>query len=155
MTCIYCRRWSATSNCSSCSGTTLNLNATRDRNCAFDIHTWSGTGTFPNGGTANATVSGAATGTYNVAVSNACGNVNQNVSVTVNPLPTPTISAGGPTTFCAGGSVTLTSTAGGSYLWSPGGQTTQAIAATSSGTYSVQVTTNGCSGTKALVRRSP
>src|SRR5581483_10432364 len=34
----------------------------------------------------------------------------RNVTLTVNPLPaTPTVTPGGPTTFCAGGSVTLTS----------------------------------------------
>ena len=40
-------------------------------------------------------------------------------TVVVNPIPTATITAGGPTTFCGGGSVTLTSSAGSTYLWSP------------------------------------
>jgi len=65
--------------------------------------------------------------------------------------PAPTISASGPTTFCSGGNVTLTASiapgAGVSYLWSPGGQTTQAITATATGSYSVTVTANGCPGT--------
>jgi hypothetical protein len=68
------------------------------------------------------------------------------VNVTVNPLPlTPTITAGGPTTFCAGSHVTLTSSAGNSYLWSTGstGQSTSIFA---SGTYTVKVIgANGCS----------
>ncbi|MFN8395561.1 MAG: hypothetical protein U0176_13050 [Bacteroidia bacterium] len=73
------------------------------------------------------------------------------VTVTVNPAPpTPTITAGGPTTFCAGGSVTLTSSAGNAYLWTPGGATTQSISATTSGSYTVRVTdANGCSSTSA------
>ncbi|WP_186280062.1 FG-GAP-like repeat-containing protein [Fluviicola chungangensis] len=67
------------------------------------------------------------------------------VTVTVNPLPAaPVITAGGPTTFCAGGSVTLTSSAGASYLWSTG-ETTPSIDVTTAGAYSVQITdVNGC-----------
>ncbi len=53
-----------------------------------------------------------------------------------------TITAGGPTTFCAGGSVTLSAPNAGSYAWSTGA-TSQAITVTTSGTYSVTVTT-GC-----------
>lgn len=58
-----------------------------------------------------------------------------------------TITASGPTTFCAGGSVTLTANAGSAYLWSPGGQTTRSITVSTSGTYSVRVTSS--SGTSA------
>lgn len=65
----------------------------------------------------------------------------------------PTIGASGPTTFCAGGSVTLTASiapgAGVSYLWSPGGQTTQAIVVSATGNYAVTVTVNGAAGTSA------
>src|SRR5205085_1255468 len=67
--------------------------------------------------------------------------------VTVNPLPaTPTISTGGgATTFCQGGSVTLTSSAATSYLWS-NGATTQSITVSASGTFTVTVkNVNGCS----------
>ena len=60
---------------------------------------------------------------------------------------TATITPGGPTTFCAGGSVTLTANAGVSYLWSTG-ETTQSIVATTSGSYTVTVTYAGaCSDT--------
>ena len=73
------------------------------------------------------------------------GSTSSNQVITVNALPsTPTISAGGSTTFCAGGSVNLTSSAGTSYLWSTGA-TTQTISATTAGTYTVQVTNaSGC-----------
>ena len=47
-------------------------------------YTWTGVGTIANGNTANATVSGAASGNYNIAVSNACGTANQDVAVVVN-----------------------------------------------------------------------
>jgi len=61
-------------------------------------------------------------------------------TVTVNALPAaPTITASGPTTFCIGGSVTLTSSAGTSYLWSTGA-TTQSINVTTSGSYTVRIT---------------
>ena len=67
--------------------------------------------------------------------------------VTVNALPTPTISAATPTTFCIGGSVVLTASADSLYLWS-NGATTQAITATTAGLYTVQVTNaNGCVAT--------
>ena len=62
--------------------------------------------------------------------------------------PTASITASGATTFCSGGSVTLTANAGNSYLWSTGA-TTQFINVTTAGNYSVTVTTNGCSATSA------
>jgi hypothetical protein len=58
---------------------------------------------------------------------------------------TPTVSASGPTTFCNGGSVTLTASSGSAYLWS-NGATTQSILVTTGGNYNVRVTqTGGCS----------
>ena len=57
-------------------------------------------------------------------------------------IATPTITAGGPTTFCAGGSVNLTSSAGTTYLWS-NGATTQSINVTIAGSYSVRVKNAG------------
>src|SRR5262249_14273297 len=67
------------------------------------------------------------------------------VTVTVNPLPLAAVTPSGPTTFCAGGSVTLD--AGGSfasYLWN-NGATTRSISVNSSGSFTVQVTdANGC-----------
>ncbi|WP_316633121.1 T9SS sorting signal type C domain-containing protein [uncultured Flavobacterium sp.] len=89
-----------------------------------------------------------ASGSYTVQITNASGCLSlasAATTVTVNPKPaTPTISASGPTTFCEGDSVTLTSSAGSSYLWSTGA-TTQSIMVTTSGTYSVQVTNaSGC-----------
>src|SRR4029077_16444685 len=66
-----------------------------------------------------------------------------------NPVPSPTITPGGPTTFCAGGSVTLTASAAASYAWS-NGATTQSIAVSASGSYSVTATnSNGCSAASA------
>src|SRR5439155_22093911 len=68
----------------------------------------------------------------------------------VNPLPTATITASGPTNFCGGGSVTLSAPAGlSSYAWS-NGATTQSINVTTAGNYGVTVTNaNGCGATSA------
>lgn len=97
-------------------------------------------------GATSASINVTTSGTYTVQVTNAAGcqsAASSGTVVTVSAPPsTPTISAGGPTTFCAGGSVTLTSSAGSSYLWS-NGATTASINVTTAGTYTVQVTSGG------------
>ncbi|MFP5245069.1 MAG: beta strand repeat-containing protein, partial [Thermoanaerobaculia bacterium] len=63
--------------------------------------------------------------------------------------PTATITPSGATTFCTGGSVTLTASAGSSYSWSTG-DTTASIVVNASGSYSVTVfDAAGCSATSA------
>lgn len=63
----------------------------------------------------------------------------------LTPPAQPTITAGGPTTFCTGDSVQLSSSAGTAYLWSTG-ETTQNIWAGISGSYTVSVFDDaGCS----------
>ncbi|MFN8353290.1 MAG: sialate O-acetylesterase [Spirosomataceae bacterium] len=69
----------------------------------------------------------------------------------VRPLPTPpTITAGGPTTFCPGSSVILTSSAGVGYVWlnvstNTTVGTTQGISVDKTGYYVAKVTdANGC-----------
>jgi hypothetical protein len=94
-----------------------------------------------------------ATGTFNytVTLTGGCGTSTATGSITVNSVPaTPTITPGGPTTFCSGGSVILSAPASTGYLWSPGGETSQTINVTASGSYSVTVTNgSGCSATSA------
>ncbi|MGV3609904.1 MAG: PKD domain-containing protein [Fluviicola sp.] len=105
--------------------------------------------TWSNGATTQSiTVSTA--GSYVVTVSNGpCSIMSNPVTVTVNPLPpVPTITAGGPTTFCAGGSVTLTSSSATGNTWSTGA-TTQSITVTASGSYTVTVANGPCSSTSA------
>ncbi len=88
-------------------------------------------------------------GTKNVSLDVNSGASVSNQTVTINPLPTPTITASGATTFCAGGSVTLTSSSTTGNLWSTG-ETTQSIVVSTSGSYTVSVTdANGCTGTSA------
>ena len=68
---------------------------------------------------------------------NVIGNpaTSETVTMTVNPIPAaPTVTANGATTFCAGGSVTLTSSYTGGNLWS-NGATTDAITVSTSGNY--------------------
>ena len=94
------------------------------------------------------------TGSYYVIITdaNGCQSASSASSpVTVNALPaTPTITTSGPTTFCAGSSVTLTSSAGKGYLWSDAAGT-PGISVTTGGNYSVQVTdANGCQSTSSV-----
>ncbi|MDP3461617.1 MAG: ice-binding family protein [Bacteroidales bacterium] len=91
-------------------------------------------------------------GDYSVTVTdiNGCSATSPITVVTVNPLPIAVITPDGPTSFCQGDSVILTSSPGDSYLWS-NGQTTQSIVVTNSGNYSVTVTNSfNCSATSAI-----
>jgi Secretion system C-terminal sorting domain len=82
------------------------------------------------------------------------------ISIIVNTLPsTPTITAGGPTTFCTSGSVTLTSSSASGNTWSTGA-TTQAITVSTAGTYTVIVNNGTCisatsAGTTVTVNALP
>jgi len=94
-------------------------------------------------------------GIYSVRVTNASGCTSAaslSMTVTVNPLPaTPIINAGGPTTFCSGGNVILTSSAANNYLWN-NGASSQNISVSASGNYSVQVTdVNGCVSAASII----
>lgn len=113
---------------------------------------WSNTSTNPS-----ITVNPTTTTTYYVTVtgSNGCTTVD-NETVTVNPLPTASIS--GNLNICEGNSTTLTANGGSSYLWSTT-ETTQAIIVSPVTTtaYTVTVTDgNGCTDTEtATVNVTP
>jgi hypothetical protein len=90
------------------------------------------------------------TTTYYVAITNTNGCTDlDTVIITVVPLPSPVITANGPTSFCIGGNVTLTSNIENQYQWSTGtNDTLQAITVNTSGTYTVTITNiYGCSST--------
>ncbi|HEU4886888.1 MAG TPA: IPT/TIG domain-containing protein [Thermoanaerobaculia bacterium] len=120
-----------------CSGGSVTLTA-----AAATSYLWS------NGETTQS-IAVTAAGNYSVTVSNGfCSATSAPETVTVDPAPNAVITAGGPTTFCSGGSVTLTADPASSYLWS-NGETTQSIIVTTSSNYSVTVTDAGCSATSA------
>ncbi|SFY03707.1 hypothetical protein SAMN04487930_12412, partial [Cytophaga hutchinsonii ATCC 33406] len=102
-----------------------------------------GTYTWSNGATGSSLVV-STSGTYTVDYKSGAdcpAPTSASTTVTVNPIPPqPTVTASVPTTFCNGGSVTLTaSTAGytgGTYTWS-NGATGNALIVTTSGIYKV------------------
>ncbi|MBK9456410.1 MAG: T9SS type A sorting domain-containing protein [Bacteroidetes bacterium] len=93
-------------------------------------------------------------GTYTCETTSLCGTATAvGIFVNVNKNPPATITAGGPTNFCAGGSVILTANTGGglSYQWYKGatpiaGATSLTYTATTSGNYKCRVTktATGC-----------
>jgi hypothetical protein len=93
-------------------------------------------------------------GTFSVTVSNpnGCFGTSLPVTVTRSLTPVPVITANGPLTFCAGGSVELDAGSGwASYQWSTGARTRR-ITVTQSGLYNVRVSNpNGCNGESAVV----
>ncbi len=103
---------------------------------------------------ASPTLSAVGTVTYYASSSNTASGCESNtrtaVTLTINAVTQATASAGGPTTFCQGGNVVLTASAGSSYLWS-NGATTQAITVTATGSYTATVNNNGCTTTSAAI----
>ena len=90
-------------------------------------------------------------GSYDVTYTdaNGCSATSNTTTVSVSNAPAPTITIQGNTALCPGETVTLTSSAGNSYLWS-NGPTTQSITVSTAGTYFVTVTnSNPCNGTGA------
>lgn len=117
--------------------------ATTDSTFVYDMDNtavvWNGTTTYTH----------PAAGTYDVMLVTIGGFFNSCIdnavqTITVNPAPTaPTVTPGGPTTFCAGSSVTLTSSAATGNTWS-NGATTQSITVNTAGTYTVTAAALGC-----------
>ncbi|MBK9191567.1 MAG: T9SS type A sorting domain-containing protein [Crocinitomicaceae bacterium] len=69
------------------------------------------------------------------------------VVVVVNAIPTPTIYADGPLSFCIGGDVVLSTDTYNAYLWSTT-ETSNAITVSTGGVYTVTITdANGCQNT--------
>jgi hypothetical protein len=106
--------------------------------------------------TYTAGASGTVTLNLTVTAPNGCI-ASSSAPITINPIPaTPTITPGGPTTFCDGGSVTLDSSSAAGNQWyldgNPiAGATNQQYVATAGGDYAVVVTENSCSGASSTV----
>jgi gliding motility-associated-like protein len=123
-----------------CSGGSVTLTST-----AGSSYVWSSGQT-----TQSINVNSTGTRTVTMTDVNGCSATSSATSITVNPLPIVAITPGGTLTFCSGGSVALTSTAGSSYVWSSG-QTTQSINVNNTGTRTVTMTdVNGCSATSTV-----
>lgn len=108
----------------------------------------SGTSYNWSNGATTQSITVSTTGSYTVTVTTSgCTSTSPSVDVTVNPLPAATITASGPLAFCQGDNVTLTASAGSSWLWS-NGATTQSINVANTGNFTVTVTNaQGCSAT--------
>jgi hypothetical protein len=97
----------------------------------------------------NTTYSSSGTYTAYYTAVNGCDSI-VTLVLTVD-APVATITPGGPTTFCAGGTVTLSAGAATSYLWSDG-ETSSSISVSGNGAYSVVITdANNCSATSGTV----
>ncbi len=136
-----------------CTGGSVTLNANTGTGFTYQ---WKKNGNNISGAT-SASYTATTAGNYSVVVSSSCGTATSTVvTVTINALPSSTITPSGPTIFCSGSSVLLNAPTGTnySYQWKKGGvnipgATNSNYTATASGTYKVTVTnTNtGCSKT--------
>jgi hypothetical protein len=135
-----------------CSGGSVNLSAP---NVAGLTYQWLQNGIAINGAIDNS-YSVSTAGNYGLFVTNAqgCTATSNSIDVIVGQTPTATITAGGSTTICGSGSVTLSTTAqtGSTYQWlnsgTPiNGATSLTYSATASGSYSLRITNAaGCQG---------
>src|SRR5690606_13428232 len=94
---------------------------------SVDFTSSQATGNLWSTGETTQMISVTPSGSYSVTFTdgNGCSATSATTNVTVNPLPTtPTVTPSGVTTFCAGGSVDLTSSQATGNLWSTG-ETTQ------------------------------
>lgn len=144
----------ASSNSPVCAGATLNLSAMAVDGATYH---WTGPNSFSSGlqNPVLTNVTSAAAGIYSViaiSTANGCQSSAGTTTVSVTASTAPTVTTSGSTTFCQGGSVTLTAQKGfKSYRWS-NGATSQSITVTAGGSYTVTVTnTNGCPATSLPV----
>ncbi|MGZ4042950.1 MAG: T9SS type B sorting domain-containing protein [Bacteroidia bacterium] len=142
-----------------CVGATINLFASSSTGGA--TYTWSGPNSFSSS-QQNPTLTAASinnSGIYSVfATASNCSGPATTLAITVNNNPAPTASSS-QTSYCAGNTVTLSSSPASSYSWTgPGGFTSSSqtpvitpAAPGNSGTYQLSVTdANGCSGATSI-----
>jgi hypothetical protein len=140
----------ATGSTAICPGSSVTLNANTGTGLNYQWRKFSN----DISGATGATYAATGAGTYKVRVTNAngCSKNSNSIVVTSLTAPVATITATGPTTFCAGDSVKLSaaSGAGNAYQWRKGssvlnGATGLNYYAKTTGNYKVTVTaTNGC-----------
>jgi hypothetical protein len=144
----YCQLTSDAGNDTTiCNGASVQLNASAPGAVSY---AWTPSTGLTSTTIANPIATPSVTTTYIVNITNGSGCVDADtVVVTVLPLPAPGISASGPTSFCTGGSVTLTSAVAASYQWSTSPtDTLQSITVSTPGTYTVTIDNGaGCTAT--------
>jgi len=138
----------AGSNQTICNGASTQLNASGGQ-----VYVWTPSTGLSNANVANPIASPTTTTTYNVQVTNGTCSSIASVTVTVTNL---SINAGSDVTICSGETANLNASGGTTYSWSPTiGLTNPNVAnpvafPTSTTTYTVTATTNGCSSTDQL-----
>jgi hypothetical protein len=128
-----------------------NITLTANANGATYSYQWFRNGTLIGGATSRS-FSATQSGTYTVRVtSGTCNNTSPAITVNLTTPPTAGATAGGATSFCTGGSVTLNASpaSGYNYQWllngsAIAGATSASYSATASGNYSVRVFATGC-----------
>lgn len=117
----------------------------------------------PIAGAVASTYNTGTAGSYSLVVtgSGGCTDTSNTVTVSILPAPDAAIVAGGVTTFCSGGSVTLSNTGmvvtGDTYQWDRGttpiaGATNSTYVATTSGNYRLRIlNTSGCTDTSNVI----
>ena len=146
----YCQlKSNAGADTSICNGSSVQLNSSAPGAVSY-LWTPSTGLNFTN--IANPIANPTTTTTYVVAITNGNGCTdNDTIVVNVVPLPSPSITPSGPTSFCTGGSVVLTAAPATSYLWSTTA-ITAAITVSTSGTYTVTITNGtGCTATATQI----
>ncbi|MCU0468548.1 MAG: hypothetical protein MUF58_08095 [Arcicella sp.] len=153
-------------NATVCAGKTATIGITPANGTTPYTYSWTGpsgfTSTSQNPTIANVTASQAGVYTVTAIDANGCTGTST-ASVTVNPLPTPTISAN--STVCVGANVSLTASGGNKYIWSGPNSfsstlqtpTINNVSTSASGTYIVNVEgANGCTvGAQTILTVQP
>ena len=133
-----------------CQGNVVTLNVTSGVGLTYQ---WQNNGVNINGATSS-TYSANTAGNYTAVVtSNGCSSTSTPIAIVVNPLPNATITSSGPTSFCLGNTVLLSTApiAGQSYQWQNNGvningATSSTFSANTAGNYTLIVNnSNGCS----------
>lgn len=131
-----------------CNGNSTSLSVSVTTGNSPFVYSWSPAASLNNGSISNPVATPSVTTDYTITVTDkfTC-KAEGTILITVNPVPTPSITASPALTVCNGGTVTLTGSGGTTYAWSPGGQTTSAIAVSPSTntTYTLLVSNGSCS----------